>query len=468
MKIFLGAAPGVGKTYAMLEAAQRARRKASTWSSASSRPMAGRETELLLDGLEVLPRKQIEYRDRLSRRWTSTRILKRRPRLVHRRRAGPHQRARQPARQALPGRRGECWTPASTSIPRSTSSTWKASTTSSRASPGIRVRETVPDSVLDKADEIELIDLPPEDLIERLKQGKVYVKDQATPRHLAFLQPRQPDGAARTGDAGGGRARRRRDAELYEGARDLGPVADARAHHGLRRTNAAVGQKLVRAAQRSADRLRSSWIAVHVADADRGASQGRRQGPHPGNAALAERLGAEIVVLPGAMDVAGELSNYARSRNVSRDHGRAAAQAQARPAVRRSVTQQLVDGAKNFEVLVIGGEDEKARARQREQTVVRASTRIRRANMRWRSRRSRRRTGRGGGRNISSRCESLSIIFVLPVLVARSASACGRRWWPACSASASTNFLHRAPLHLRDHEHPGFLHARSSSSWSRC
>ena len=98
----------------------------------------------------------------------------------------------------------------------------------------MRVRETVPDSVFDRADAIELVDLTPDDLIQRLKEGKVYVPQPGRARARAFLLARQPHGAARARAAPHRRAGRRAAAHPDAGARDPGPVGGGRAHPGLR------------------------------------------------------------------------------------------------------------------------------------------------------------------------------------------------------------------------------------------
>ena len=180
LKIFLGAAPGVGKTYEMLMSGRaRAGATASTSSSASSRPTAARRPQALLAGFEVIPRKAIDYKGRMLEEMDLDAILARRPAAGAGRRTGPHQRARQPPSQALSGRRGaagagiDVYTTLNIQHVESLNDVVAQITR-------IRVRETVPDCILDRADDIELIDLTPDDLIQRLKEGKVYV-----PKHGA-------------------------------------------------------------------------------------------------------------------------------------------------------------------------------------------------------------------------------------------------------------------------------------------
>ncbi len=365
LKIFLGAAPGVGKTYAMLEATQR-RLKEGTDLIVGILETHGRaETEMLLAGLDVLPRKQIVYRDRIFYEMDIDGILRRRPRLVI---------VDELAHTNVPGSRHvkryqdvaeildvgiDVYTTLNIQHLESLNDVIARIAR-------IRVRETVPDSVLDQADEIELIDLPPEDLIERLHQGKVYVKDQAS-RAITHFFSRGNLTALR--ELTMRAAAERVDAEMltYMKAHAISGPWPTRERIMVCINDSTVGPKLVRGAQRSADRLRSSWIAVHVQTPNEENLKEESKDRIQDTLALAERLGAEVVVLPGAMDAASELLNYARSRNVSRI---LVGQPRKRNFGRwftRSVTQKLIEGAKSFEVLVIGAEDEKSAPEQREQ-----------------------------------------------------------------------------------------------------
>jgi two-component system sensor histidine kinase KdpD len=365
LKIFLGAAPGVGKTYAMLEATQR-RLKEGTDLIVGILETHGRaETELLLNGLDVLPRKQIVYRDRIFYEMDIDAILKRRPRLAI---------VDELAHTNVPGSRHVKRYQDVEEIINSGIDVYTTLNIQHLESLNdiiariarIKVRETVPDSVLDEADEIELIDLPPEDLIERLRQGKVYVKDQAS-RAITHFFSRGNLTALR--ELTMRAAAERVDAEMltYMKAHAISGPWPTRERIMVCVNESAVGQKLVRGAQRAADRLRSSWIAVHVQTATEEHLREEAKDRIQETLSLAERLGAEIVVLPGAMDVAAELLNYARSRNVSRLIVGQPRKRRFGRFLSRSVTDRLVAGAKNFEVLIVGVEDEKAAPAARDQ-----------------------------------------------------------------------------------------------------
>jgi len=429
LKIFLGAAPGVGKTYAMLEAAQR-RHKEGTDLVVGILETHGRaETELLLEGLVVLPRKQIVYRDRLFTEMDIDAILKRRPKLAiidelaHTNVPGSRHVKRYQDVEEILDAGIDVYTTLNIQHLESLNDIIARIAR-------IRVRETVPDSVLDEADEIELIDLPPEDLIERLKQGKVYVKDQAT-RAMSHFFSRGNLTALR--ELTMRAAAERVDAEMlhYMKAHAISGPWPTRERVMVCVNESAVGSKLVRGAQRAADRMRSSWIAVHVQTATEEHLKDDAKDRIQETLSLAERLGAEVVVLPGALDVAAELLNYARSRNASRI---IVGQPRKRRFGRwfaRSVTQKVVEGAKNFEVLVIGTEDEKSQSELREQTV--------RGSFEEHSPREYALSILAvGGAGLAAAIaeyfiplEGLSIIFVLPVLV----SAIRFGLWPSVVAS---------------------------------
>ncbi len=431
LKIFLGAAPGVGKTYAMLEAAQR-RHKEGTDLIVGILETHGRaETELLLDGLDVLPRKQIVYRDRLFTEMDIDAILKRRPRLAiidelaHTNVPGSRHVKRYQDVEEILDAGIDVYTTLNIQHLESLNDIIARIAR-------IRVRETVPDSVLEEADEIELIDLPPEDLIERLKQGKVYVKDQAA-RAMSHFFSRGTLTALR--ELTMRAAAERVDAEMlhYMKAHAISGPWPTRERVMVCVNESAVGPKLIRGAQRAADRLRSSWIAVHVQTATEEHLRDDAKDRIQETLSLAERLGAEVVVLPGALDVAAELLNYARSRNVSRLMLGQPRKRRFGRWLARSVTQRVMEGARNFEVLVVGAEEEKAApSSEPREPLVRAGFEEHSPQEYALSI-----LAVGGAGLVAAVAEyfipleGLSIIFVLPVLV----SAIRFGLWPSVVAS---------------------------------
>ena len=188
LKIFLGAAPGVGKTYEMLQEA-RARLKEGKDVVVGVVETHGRkETEALLDGLEVIPRRQLQYKNRTLDEMDLDAVLARGPQLVlvdelaHTNVPG----SRHPKRcldvEELLSNGINVYTTLNIQHIDSLNDVVAQIT-------GVRVRETVPDSILDRADAIELVDITPDDLIQRLKEGKLYVPKQAERALEHFFSP---------------------------------------------------------------------------------------------------------------------------------------------------------------------------------------------------------------------------------------------------------------------------------------
>src|SRR5258708_16307243 len=178
LKIFLGAAPGVGKTYEMLQAA-RARRAEGVDVGIGVLETHGRkETEAVMAGLEVIPRRRTEYKGRVLEEMDIDAVLARRPKLVlvdelaHTNAPGSRHPKRYLDVEELVAAGIDVYTTLNIQHLESLNDVVAQIT-------GVVMRETVPDSAIDEATEIELIDLPPDELLQRLEEGKVYVPEQA-------------------------------------------------------------------------------------------------------------------------------------------------------------------------------------------------------------------------------------------------------------------------------------------------
>ena len=262
LKVFFGAAPGVGKTYAMLEAARRQARRGR-----GRRDRLGRDPPPRRDrGARRGPRAAAAARGRAPRRparasSTSTRRSRASPACccstsspTPTRRARATRSAGRTSRELLDAGI-DVWTTLNVQHLESVNDLVERIT-------GVVVRETLPDHLLDEADEVEFVDLPPEDLLRRLDEGKVYLPEQAARAVQAVLPQGQPDGAARAGAAAHRRARGRRRAGLPARPRDRGHLAGRpSACSSAIRPNPDSG-RLVRAARRLAARLRAEWIAA--------------------------------------------------------------------------------------------------------------------------------------------------------------------------------------------------------------
>ncbi len=215
LKIFFGMCPGVGKTYAMLSAARQEQKEGVDLVVGVVETHRRVETEALLEGLTVIPRRVIEYKGIQLTEMDLEAILARRPKLVlvdelaHTNAPGSrHPKRYQDVIELLDAGLNVYTTVNVQHI--------ESRADAVRQITGAPVNETVPDSLLEMADEIELIDLTPEALLERLREGKVYLGDRAEAAARGFLQGRAHHRAARTGPA------------LHRGADGQAPAGDAR------------------------------------------------------------------------------------------------------------------------------------------------------------------------------------------------------------------------------------------------
>ena len=317
LRIFFGASAGVGKTYAMLEAARNIRASGADVVVGYVEPHGRADTERLLEGLEQLPFLQVTYRGIVRREFDLDAALARHPaillvdELAHSNLSGGEPGPRHPKRwqdiDELLDAGINVWTTVNVQHLESLNDLVFQIT-------GIRQRETVPDNVFDAAADIELIDLPPDDLLARLRAGKVYVADEVATAVERFF--RTPNLMALRELA------LRKVADRVEAAARELPEDRARARLAGDRVLVAVGpdeqaEQLVRAGKRMADALDAAWTVVYVETpalmrlAD--AARNRRIDV----LRLAESLGAETVTLDGP-SVADVLMEYAQTRNATR------------------------------------------------------------------------------------------------------------------------------------------------------
>ena len=354
LKIYLGAAAGVGKTYAMLEAAL-ARRAEGTdvligWVDTHGRA----ETEALLRGLEILPRRPIEYRGTILPEFDLDTALARHSALIlvdelaHTNAPGSRHAKRWQDVQELLDAGINVYTTLNVQHLESLNDVVAQITT-------VRVRETLPDSVLEQADEVKLIDLPPEDLLQRLREGKVYVPEQAKEAMHNFF--RQGNLIALR-ELALRRTAERVDAQMRVYMRDH---AIAQTWPVTERLMVCVGAspsspRLVRAGKRMADGLRAEWIVAYVETPAHARMPEEDRVRVSDTLRLAERLGAQTVTLTGHRP-SEEILAHARSRNVSKFIvGKPAASAWKRILV-GSIVDTLVRDCGDIDIYVTSGEE---------------------------------------------------------------------------------------------------------------
>ena len=356
LKVFLGASPGVGKTFAMLEAA-RARHAQGLDVVVGVAETHGRaETARLLEGLETLPRREVEYRGTLLQEFDLDTALSRRPALLlvdelaHSNAPGSRHAKRWQDVEELLGAGLEVYTTLNIQHLESLNDVVAQIT-------GIQVRETVPDSVLERADEVELVDVTADVLQQRLREGKVYIPEQATRAIERFFRK--------------GNLIALRELALRRTAERVDEqMRGYMAEQGIRETWAAADRllvclgpdagatRLVRATRRIATRLRADWVAVHVETAqDQRLSSQEREDLLRG-LELAEELGGRAITLSGQSE-ADEILAYARAHNITTIVVGKPGAPRWRELLRRSLLEELVRGSGPIEVLALSGDEDR-------------------------------------------------------------------------------------------------------------
>ncbi len=314
LKIFLGAAPGVGKTYEMLLTAQARRRERVDVVVGVVETHGRRETEALLEGLEVIPRREVEYKGHRLTEMDLDLILKRRPQLVlidelaHSNAPGSRHPKRYLDVEELIAAGIDVYTTLNIQHVDSLNDVIARITR-------IRVRETVPDSILDHADDIEVVDIAPDDLIQRLHEGKVYVPQQA---ERAVRHYFQPGNLTALRELALRRTAQRVDDQLLSHMRAHaipGPW-DAGDRVLVCVSEASSTAALIRYARRVADRLHGPLTAIYVETARTTRLNDAERDRIAEFLRLAERLGASTIRIPGRK-IADEVIAYAEANNIT-------------------------------------------------------------------------------------------------------------------------------------------------------
>jgi two-component system sensor histidine kinase KdpD len=315
LKIFFGPYPGVGKTFAMLEAARERKREGVDVLVGLVETHGRPETTALLKDLEVLPRKEISYKGITLQEFDLDAALTRKPDLIildelaHSNHTGSRHAKRWQDVEELLDAGISVYTTLNVQH-------WESLNDIVAQITGVRVRETVPDSFLQKAHEVELVDLPPADLLKRMSEGKVYIADQAIRASENFFQL---GNLIALRELALRHTAERVDAEMQEfktryAISKVLPVRD-RILVGI--TASPHSARLVRATLRLATSLRCEWITVYVQTPEHEKLPGDQKARIIDTLRLAERLGGETAVLT-AQNVSEELLNYARQRNVTK------------------------------------------------------------------------------------------------------------------------------------------------------
>ena len=356
LKIFLGAAPGVGKTYAMLSSARAEKAGGRDVVAGLIETHGRRETEQLIEGFEVLPRSPMIYRNQVMREFDLDGALKRRPQLLlvdeyaHTNVPGSRHPKRWQDIDELLVAGTDVWTTLNIQHLESLNDVVQKITK-------VRVRETVPDTVFDRADEIVLVDFPPDELLKRLAQGKVYVEDTAARAVENFFKPQNLTALRELALR---RAAERVDADLVERMQAQaieGPWAAGE------RIFACIGPDpisptVVRAAKRLADLMDAPWIAVTVERPGTNLDPAARQKLDEAMKLL-ESLGAETQTLTGS-DLPAELLRFAKFENVTQIVIGRSRDSFISELLRRSLPHELVRRTQDIAIHLVTREAEAA------------------------------------------------------------------------------------------------------------
>jgi two-component system sensor histidine kinase KdpD len=315
LKIFFGPYPGVGKTYAMLQAAQERRRAGVDVVIGIVETHGRPETAALVKDFEILPRRETAYKGITLKEFDLDAALARKPQLIvidelaHTNSFGSRHEKRWQDVEELLNSGISVYTTLNVQH-------WESLNDIVAQITGVKVRETVPDSFLEKAHEVELVDLPPPDLLKRMEEGKVYIGDQAIRAAENFFQV---GNLIALRELALWHTAERVDVQMQEFKRRYAiskvlPVRD-RLLVGI--TASPHSARLVRSTLRLATRLRCDWITIYVQTPEHEKLPPDQKARIIDTLRLAEQLGGETAILIG-QNVAEELLKYAANRNVTK------------------------------------------------------------------------------------------------------------------------------------------------------
>lgn len=315
LRIFFGANAGVGKTYAMLSAARQQVLQGVDLVIGVVETHGRMETEVMTDGLERVPLKEISYRDRVLREFDLDAALARKPALIlidelaHSNVTGSRHPKRWQDVEELLAVGIDVYTTVNVQHLETLNDVVNGIT-------GIRVWETVPDRVFDEADEVVLVDLPPDELLQRLKEGKVYLPHQAERAIRNFFRKGnlialRELALRRTAD--------RVDEDMLEYRRKqaVAPVWQTRESLLACIGPGRAGEKVIRSAARFAGQLDVPWHAIYIETPELQRLENTRRERILKALKQAQEMGAETAALAGS-DAATVAVKYAQDHNLSK------------------------------------------------------------------------------------------------------------------------------------------------------
>jgi len=372
LKIFFGASAGVGKTFSMLLAAREKRAEGLDVVVGIVETHGRADTAALLEGLEILPARTVEYRGASLREFDLDAALKRRPAIVvvdelaHTNVEGSRHSKRWNDVEELLDAGIDVYTALNVQHLESLNDVVGGIT-------GIRVQETVPDTVFDQADEVELVDLPPDELIERLNEGKVYLPEQAKAAIQNFFRKGnlialRELSLRRTAE------RVEEQMRLYREDQGIREVWQAGERLLVCIGPGALAERLIRAGRRFAAALHADWVVAYVETPRLQRLSAAERDAVMENLRLAETLGAATLTL-SAQQMSGAILDYAHEQNVTKILLGKPTRTGWRRWLLGSVVDTVVREAADVDVYLLGSERRENVAELARQTALIARSR---------------------------------------------------------------------------------------------
>ena len=356
LKIFFGASAGVGKTYSMLLAAREKRAEGQDVVVGVVETHGRADTAALLDGLEILPQRSVDHRGTALREFDLDAALARRPALIivdelaHTNAPGSRHPKRWNDVEELLDAGIDVYTALNVQHLESLNDVVGGIT-------GVRVQETVPDTAFDKADEVELVDLPPDELLERLREGKVYMPAQARAAIENFFRKGnlialRELSLRRTAE------RVEEQMRVYREDQGISEVWQAGELILVCIGPGELAERLVRAGRRFAAALHADWIVAYIETPQLQRLPAAERDAVMQNLRLAESLGATTVTL-GAAQMSSTILDYAHEKNVTKVLLGKPTRSGWRRWLLGSVVDTVVREASDIDVYLLGGERRK-------------------------------------------------------------------------------------------------------------
>lgn len=355
LKIFLGYVAGVGKTYAMLEAAHQRKNEGVDVVVGYAETHKRKETEALLEGLEIIPRLPVQYKGTTLYEMDLDAVINRRPKLVlvdelaHTNAPGSRHPKRYMDVEEILNAGIDVYSTINIQHLESLNDVVQQIT-------GVVVRETIPDKIVDETAEIELIDLPTDELLQRLKDGKVYLTDQAVRALEKFFRK---GNLTALRELSMRRAADRIDNQMldYMQTKSIQGPWPAGERILVCLSSHPLGERLIRTGRRLADDLKAEWHVMFVETPGHMKMPAENRARIEQNLRLAEEIGAKVIHITDE-SVARVVIDYAHEHNITKIIAGKPRRPRWFELIRGSVIDQIIRNSGKIDVYVVSEETE--------------------------------------------------------------------------------------------------------------